>query len=77
MAAGLAAEFVEGEADRGAVEPCFGLQRVGLRGAPEADEGFDGEFFGAGGVADDSGDGACYAIEAGAEEGVDVESSGG
>ena len=53
------------------------MQRVGLRGAPEANEGFDGEFFGAGGVADDSGDGACDAIEAGAEEGLDVESSGG
>jgi len=77
LAAGLAAEFVEAKADGGAVEPRFGLRRVGLRGAPEADEGFDGEFFGAGGIADDSGDDACYAIEAGAEEGFNVEGCGG
>jgi hypothetical protein len=49
----------------------------GARSAPEADECFDGEFFGAGGIAHDSGDDACDAVESGAEEGLDVEGGGG
>lgn len=73
ITARLAAKFVEAEADGGAVEPGFGLRRVGARSAPEADEGFNGEFFGAGGVADDAGDDSRDAIESSAEERLDVE----
>jgi hypothetical protein len=40
----------------------------GARSAPEADECFDGEFFGAGGIAHDSGNDARDAVESGAEE---------
>jgi hypothetical protein len=76
-AACLAAEFIEAEVDCGAIEPGFGLRRVGLRGAPEADECFDGEFFGASGVADDAGDNSRDAIESSAEERLDVERRGG
>lgn len=76
-AACLAAEFIKAKAYGGAIEPGFGLRRVGSWGAPQADEGFDGEFFGASGIADDSSNDARDAIESSAEERLDVERRGG
>jgi hypothetical protein len=73
VAARLASQFVETEADGGAIEPGFGLRRVGARSTPEANERFDGEFFGARGVADDLGDDSRDAVESNAEERLDVE----
>ena len=55
VAPGLPAQFVEAEADGGAVEPGFRLRRVGARRAPEANKRFDGEFFGASRIAYNSG----------------------
>jgi len=69
----LAAKFVEAQADSGAVEPRFGSRSVDLGLAPEFHEGFHGEFFGSGRVADDSGDDTGYAIELGTEQGLEVE----
>jgi hypothetical protein len=74
-AAGLAAEFVESEADGDAVEPAFGVFDLCLRMAPKFEENFDGELFGAGVVADDASNDAGDARILGAEEGVEVELS--
>jgi hypothetical protein len=76
-AASLAAELIESEAHSGAIQPGFGLRRVGAGSTPEPNECFDGEFLGASGVADDSGDYSCDAIESCAEERLDVEGWGG
>jgi hypothetical protein len=50
----LAAEFIEAEAYCGAIEPCLGLRGMRSRSAPEANESFDGELFGASWIAHDS-----------------------
>ena len=73
-AASLAAELIESEAHSGAIQPGFGLRRVGAGSTPEPNECFDGEFLGASAVADDSGDYPSNAIESCAEERLDVES---
>lgn len=72
-AARLSAQFVEAEADGGAIEPGLGLRCVGTRSTPEANERLDGEFFGPSGVADDASDDSRDAVESSAEDRLDVD----
>jgi hypothetical protein len=52
QAAGVTTKVVESETDGGAVEPATGFLVIGFGVAPELPEGFDGNLFGAGRVAD-------------------------
>ena len=70
----LSAQFVEAEPDGSAIEPRFSLRCVRPRSAPQANERFDSEFFGASGIADNPGDHSRDTIESSAEERIDVES---
>jgi len=69
----LSTQFVDAEADGGAIEPGFRLWRVGARSVPQANKRFDGKFFGASGIADDSGDHPRNTLKLSAEERLDVE----
>ncbi len=69
----LSAQFVEAQADGGAVEPRFCLRRVGARRAPEANKRFDGELLGASRIANNSGNHSRDTIEPSSKERLDVD----
>ena len=69
----MASQIVEPQTNGSPVEPAAGVFAVRLRGPPELPEGFDRQFLGAAGVADDARNRARDAGVIGVEARLEVE----